>query len=156
MKTFGFWNNKGGTGKTSLVFQTVCRYAEQHPQQKILVIDACPQANLSELLLGGLEGSGSANLTILQNLTPRKTIAGYFQQRLPSPYVLPTIVPSNFISNPSAFNSSVSTNIDLMAGDALVELQSNFLATLSNTQIPGIDTWLVVIDWLNDFARTLV
>lgn len=48
------WNNKGGTGKTSLAFQLLCDYAHSHPEKKILAIDVCPQANLSELLLGGL------------------------------------------------------------------------------------------------------
>ncbi len=58
MNKYAFWNNKG-TGKTSLVFQVICRYAEQNPTQQILVLDVCPQANLSELLLGGLQNGGS-------------------------------------------------------------------------------------------------
>ena len=61
MKTYTFWNNKGGTGKTSLCFQTVLQYAKQHPEQQILVIDLCPQANLSELMLGGMLGNGARN-----------------------------------------------------------------------------------------------
>ena len=44
---YAFWNNKGGTGKTSLAFQAICRYAEHHEKQKFLAIDVCPQANLS-------------------------------------------------------------------------------------------------------------
>ena len=51
---YAFWNNKGGTGKTSLAFQSIALYAEKHPEQRILAIDLCPQANLSELMLGGL------------------------------------------------------------------------------------------------------
>ena len=58
MTIYGFWNNKGGTGKTSLAFQAACFYASAHPQDRVLVIDMCPQANMSELLLGGL-GNGS-------------------------------------------------------------------------------------------------
>ena len=27
MKVLGFWNNKGGTGKTSLAFQAICAFA---------------------------------------------------------------------------------------------------------------------------------
>ncbi|TXK91244.1 ParA family protein, partial [Parageobacillus sp. SY1] len=27
MIKYVFWNNKGGTGKTSLIFQTICSYA---------------------------------------------------------------------------------------------------------------------------------
>ena len=49
---YAFWNNKGGTGKTSLAFQSICRYAEINPNKRVLAIDVCPQANLSELLLG--------------------------------------------------------------------------------------------------------
>ena len=48
-----FWNNKGGTGKTTLTFQIINEYAFQNPEKKILAIDVCPQANLSELLWEG-------------------------------------------------------------------------------------------------------
>jgi len=51
MEKYAFWNNKGGTGKTSLAFQVICSYAMSHPDKKVLAIDVCPQANLSELLL---------------------------------------------------------------------------------------------------------
>jgi cellulose biosynthesis protein BcsQ len=156
MRIIAFWNNKGGTGKTSLAFQTICAFAQKHGNKKILAVDACPQANLSELLLGGLEGSGSQNLLSLQSKDPRQSIAGYFQKRLPSPYTMPQgIAPQDFICNPLNFNKSIAPNIDLMAGDALLELQANAIATLSNTQIPGTNTWLAVIDWLADYLKLL-
>ena len=60
--TYAFWNNKGGTGKTSLAFQAITGYAEKFPDKKILAIDLCPQANLSELMLGGLCNKGSEKL----------------------------------------------------------------------------------------------
>ena len=50
-----FWNNKGGTGKTTLAFQLINEYAYQNKSKKILVIDVCPQANLSELLFPGFD-----------------------------------------------------------------------------------------------------
>ncbi|WOB68598.1 ParA family protein [Microcystis aeruginosa] len=152
MKKYSFWNNKGGTGKTSLAFQAVTMFAENNTDKRILVIDLCPQGNLSELLLGGLTGSGSKNLNSLHNNQPRKSVGGYFQERLPSPYAMPQINPDDFISNPTHFNNSIPDNIDLLAGDALVELQSNAITTLANTQIPGTNTWLKVIDWANDFV----
>ncbi len=152
---YAFWNNKGGTGKTSLLFQVLCRFAEKHPDRRILAIDVCPQANLSELLLGGLEGQGSSSLTKLQALKPRKSVAGYFQVRLPSPYTAPKFDPEEFICHPVDHNEAIPENIDLVAGDALVELQSNALSTLANTQIPGTDTWLAVISWLRDYIGAL-
>jgi cellulose biosynthesis protein BcsQ len=152
---YAFWNNKGGTGKTSLAFQAVCRYAERHEDHHILAIDACPQANLSELFLGGLTGKGGQRLLERQGLIPRCTLGGYFQVRLPSPYNVPTFDPHDFITTPSKFNKVIPANIDLICGDALLELQANAINTLSNTQIPGTNTWVAVIDWLNDFLVPL-
>ena len=36
---YTFWNNKGGTGKSSLAFQTITEYAILYPTKKILAID---------------------------------------------------------------------------------------------------------------------
>ena len=44
MQATAFWNNKGGTGKTSLAFQALCAYAQKYPKKRILAVDACPQA----------------------------------------------------------------------------------------------------------------
>ncbi len=155
MIKYSFWNNKGGTGKTSLAFQTITMFAEANNDSKILTVDLCPQANLSELLLGGLTGQGSTNLNNLHGTNPRKSIGGYFQERLPSPYAMPNINVHDFVSTPSNYNPNIPNNIDLVAGDALVELQSNAITTLANTQIPGTNTWLKIIDWLNDLIDEL-
>jgi cellulose biosynthesis protein BcsQ len=152
---YAFWNNKGGTGKTSLAFQAICRYGERHKDKKLLAVDACPQANLSELFLGGLTGRGGQRLLERQGLIPRCSLGGYFQVRLPSPYNPPTINPADFITTPSKFNSQIPANIDLVCGDPMLELQANAINTLSNTQIPGTDTWVAVIDWLNDLLSGL-
>lgn len=152
---YAFWNNKGGTGKTSLAFQAICRYAQQHGKSRILAVDACPQANLSELFLGGLIGKGGQQLLSRQGLVPRCSLGGYFQLRLPSPYNVPTFNPHDFITTPSKFNTFIPTNIDLVCGDPLLELQANAINTLSNTQIPGTNTWTAVIDWMNDFLAPL-
>jgi cellulose biosynthesis protein BcsQ len=152
---YAFWNNKGGTGKTSLAFQAIALYATQYPEKRILVLDMCPQANLSELLLGGLNNSGSDKLLKRYGSTPRCSIGGYFQLRLPSPFSPPNFDSRNFITKPSEFNSGLSANIDLVCGDPLLELQSNAVNTLANQNIPGIDAWVAVIDWLNDFIGQL-
>jgi hypothetical protein len=114
-------------------------------------VDVCPQANLSELFLGGLTGHGGKNLLTRQGLLPRCGLGGYFQVRLPSPYNVPGFDPNDFITVPSKFNPQIPSNIDLVCGDPLLELQANAINTLSNTQIPGTNTWVAVIDWLNDF-----
>jgi cellulose biosynthesis protein BcsQ len=149
---YAFWNNKGGTGKTSLAFQAICRYAELNKDKKILTIDCCPQANLSELFLGGLANKGGDKLLQHHGMVPRKSIGGYFQIRLPSPYNVPSFNSYDYISKPIEFNPSIPENISIVCGDPLLELQSNAINTLSNTQIPGTDTWVKVIEWIRDFV----
>ena len=83
-KKYAFWNNKGGTGKTSIAFQSITLYAEQHPDQRILAIDVCPQANLSELMLGGLNFKGSEKLLKQQGLVPRCSAVSYTHLTLPT------------------------------------------------------------------------
>ena len=148
---YAFWNNKGGTGKTSLAFQAICRYAQLHMDERILAVDVCPQANLSELFLGGLTGGGSQKLLQQQGLAPRRSIGGYFQLRLPSPFGPPRFTATDFLTHPFDFNKNIPDNIDLLAGDPLLELQANAINTLSNTQVPGTNTWIAVVDWLKDF-----
>jgi len=155
MEKILIWNNKGGTGKTTLAFQLICDYAHSNPEKKVLAIDVCPQANLSELLLGGLHQGGSSNLLTRQGENPRASIGGYFQMRLPFPYAVQKFDASNFITKPSEFNNFIPQNIDLLCGDPMLELQANAISTLANTQVPGTNTWFAVISWLNDFIKNL-
>lgn len=155
MLTYAIWNNKGGTGKTSLTFQMVCRYAEKKPNSRILVIDICPQANLSELMLGGLSNNGSGRLLERQGLTPRCSIGGYFDSRLSAPFSPPKIDAASYITLPNKYNSNIPNNISLVCGDPLLELQAIAMNTLANANLPGVNAWLGVIDWLRDFIDTV-
>lgn len=152
---YAFWNNKGGTGKTSLAFQAIARYAELHEKKRVLAIDLCPQANLSELMLGGLNNKGSDKLLERQGMVPRCSIGGYFQLRLPAPYSIPVFNAHDFVTKPSSYNISIPTNIDLICGDPLLELQANAVNTLANQNIPGTNAWISVIDWLKNFIDQL-
>jgi chromosome partitioning protein len=79
--TYALWNNKGGVGKSYLTFQIACEYARSHPDQKVLVIDLCPQANCSSMLLGGMILGNNA-LDALSQANPRVTISGYISDWL--------------------------------------------------------------------------
>ena len=149
---YAFWNNKGGTGKTSLIFQAILAYAHKNPNKTVYVLDVCPQANLSELLLGGLVGEGSKKLLEIQGKTPRASIGGYFQLRLPQPYSSPDFEYKDFLVQPHKSNRDVTENIWLLPGDPMLELQATAVSTLANTQIPGSNAWLGIIDWLKDFV----
>jgi cellulose biosynthesis protein BcsQ len=152
---YAFWNNKGGTGKTSLAFQAITRYAERNPSKRLLAIDICPQANLSELMLGGLSNHGSDKLLERQGQVPRCSLGGYFQLRLPSPYTPPNYSAHAFITTPRKYNAAIPANIDLVCGDPLLELQANAVNTLANQNIPGTNAWIAVVDWLRNFLEQL-
>lgn len=155
MIIYSIWNNKGGTGKTSLSFQALTRFAETYPKKRVLIIDMCPQANLSEIFLGGQESGGSDNLLTCQAKIPRCSIGGYFDIRLPSPFSPPVFDARDFITSPSIHNASIPTNIDLVCGDPLLELQAIAMNTLANADLPGVNAWLGVIDWLRNFLEQL-
>ena len=39
INSYALWNNKGGVGKSTISFHLSMRYAETHPDAKVLVID---------------------------------------------------------------------------------------------------------------------
>lgn len=160
MIKYAFWNNKGGTGKTSLAFQVSCAYAHKNTEKKVLVIDACPQGNLSELFLGGLNGKGNGNLLQCQGKMPRCSIGGYFEKRMSSAQaIFPDFTAQDYITSPFQYNENIPKNVDLVAGDPLLELQSNAINALANIQSSRSDNdffaWFEVVSWLNDFLREL-
>ena len=155
MLTYAIWNNKGGVGKTSLTFQAVCRYAENNPDKRILAIDMCPQANLSELFLGGSEQDGRERLFHRQNATPRCSIGGYFDVRILSAYQVPEFNATDFITQLHLYSPHIPKTIDLVCGDQLLELQAIAMNSLANLRLPGVNTWLTVIDWLRDFLAQI-
>src|SRR6267154_1560581 len=79
---YAVWNNKGGVGKTFLSFVLATEIAQER-HCPVLLVDMCPQANLSEIVLGG-NGIGSERLEVL--IKERKTVGGYFDSRIESPH----------------------------------------------------------------------
>jgi cellulose biosynthesis protein BcsQ len=58
---YAVWNNKGGVGKSFLSFIVGTEIAHRNPAQSVILVDMCPQANLSEIVLGG-NGKGANKL----------------------------------------------------------------------------------------------
>jgi hypothetical protein len=106
-------------------------------------------------MLGGLNHRGSEKLLERQGCVPRCSLGGYFQLRLPSPYAPPVFNSHDFITKPQTYNNAISPNIDLVCGDPLLELQANAVNTLANGNIPGVNAWIAVIDWLKNFLEQL-
>ena len=115
MAIYAIWNNKGGVGKSYLTFQIASEYAKTHPDQPVLVVDLCPQANASSMLLGGIL-DGEETLTKIAGKTSRKTIAGYIDERIRSPYLSPK-VGSKYVTKICKYNDQVPPNLYLVVGD---------------------------------------
>lgn len=156
MKKYIFWNNKGGTGKTSLTFQTICRCAALNPDKRYLAIDVCPQSNLSELFLGGQVFDGPEKLhKAYFDGNIRRSIGGYFDYRLTSPFQAIGFNSRDYIIKPNSYNNNIPINIDLLAGDTLLELQSLVMSALANTKMPGKNSQFTILQWLNDFLEQI-
>lgn len=149
MARYVLWNNKGGVGKSYLSFQIAAEYARTHPEQKVLAIDLCPQANLSQMLLGG-SVDGEARLADLLATVPRKTIAGFMEDRLRSPYIA-TGSGSTFLIQPCQLNDAIPKNLFLVAGDDELEIKASRVV-VSTTTGPS-DAWRLVHSWVSDLIE---
>jgi cellulose biosynthesis protein BcsQ len=150
MATYALWNNKGGVGKSFLTFAVACEYAIANPDEDILILDLCPQANLTEMLLGGNDLASPA-LDALYADIPRRSVGGYLEARLTSPFI-PLATVDDFIVRPSTINERVPSNVALVAGDNLVELLAEAMRQVSQMPLPS-DAWSKVMRWLLDLIR---
>ncbi|MFV8865521.1 ParA family protein [Serratia fonticola] len=119
VKIYAMYNNKGGVGKTTLGFNIATQYADENPSTQVLVIDLCPQANISQYLLGGGD-RGYATNQELQSSRTRRNVVGFLDWLLDGN--------SDFISTRRPFkvpvrdyNEHISNNLYLIAGDSFLE-----------------------------------
>lgn len=141
---YALWNNKGGVGKTFLSFILSTEVAHAN-KGSVLVVDMCPQASLSEIVLGG-NGIGSERLDAL--IKERKTVGGYFDTRINSPHER-TGKESSFIIKAKTHNPELPDNVFLLAGDPSLELQAQVINQISGQALP-VDSWKNVHNWLAD------
>lgn len=119
MKIYSFYNNKGGVGKTTLCQNTACLYAKTNPEKQVLVIDMCPQANISQFLLGGGHKGYQQNQN-LQKLSTRKNIVGFVDWLLKGNSAF-TSSPTTYSVQPKKYNPAIPDNLFLIAGDSFLE-----------------------------------
>ena len=148
MTAYAFWNNKGGVGKSFLGFVAATEYAHAHPGADVYVIDLCPQADISETLLVKPHA-----LRELIRKNPRRTVAGYLEARLNSPFRSLNDV-SPFVIRAKEFNSNLPTNLLLVCGDNLLEILSEAIRQTSQLAIP-VDAWKRVLSWIKDLTFAL-
>lgn len=122
-KSYVIWNNKGGVGKSTITFHIACVYAEKNPDRDVVVIDMCPQANCSTMLLGG----GRSGETVLQELialeTP-KTVVGYITDVI----IREKQNNNDYLVKVDDKNNKLPSNLYLLSGDGNLELISPLLS----------------------------
>jgi cellulose biosynthesis protein BcsQ len=155
-KRYAVWNNKGGVGKTFVTFVVAAEYARLHPDEVIVVVDMCPQANVSEILLGG-NGSGAARLNSLLSAPPhrvRATIGGYFDQRINFPHNKTGTEIAFLIDVPKLFNKNLPANMRLVVGDPSLEIQTQAMNQIAGQSLPA-GAWGNVHRWLADLLDAI-
>ena len=150
---YAIWNNKGGVGKSFLTFIFASEYAAENPDKVVCVIDMCPQANVSEIFLGG-NGHGTIELKkLLDTPNSRKTIGGYFDCRISQPHSK-TGNEVGFAIKPSQFNGRIPSNLFLVTGDPSLEVQAEAINQIANQSLPPY-SWRNVHSWLADLCSAL-
>ena len=170
MTAYAFWNNKGGVGKSFLSFVAATEYARTYPDTDVYVIDLCPQANVSEMLLLNSDISTNfddisddenydvihKNYDVIHKLIgqkPRATVAGYLEARLNSPFE-PIKNVSPYVCHPADFNKKLPANLRLVCGDYLLEILSEAIRQTSQLAIP-VTAWRQVLSWIKDLTAAL-
>jgi cellulose biosynthesis protein BcsQ len=115
--SYAVWNNRGGTGKTTLTYHLANKYAAKHPDKTILLIDMCPQADLSHALLGDDEhqldyvsqlGSLKKDPMLSGDQIIAKTVSGYLDLATSINFSSLNVDPRTFLINVSKFNPQLS------------------------------------------------
>lgn len=153
MKSYALWNNKGGVGKSTITFHLATSYAQRYPDTKVLVIDMCPQANSSMMLLGGGTKGETQALELCQ-ADPPKTVAGYIaatlargEEATPPPW-------KDFLVKAKDWNTSAPGNISLLCGDGNLEPMAPLISDRAS-QAPltkSSDPWR----WTHELIRKLI
>ena len=150
---YGVWNNKGGVGKTFLSFMLATEVARKRGIP-VIVADLCPQANLSEIVLGGNSNGAHALEKLLSAGDSRLTAGGYFDTRIESPHKM-TGNETAYLLEAREFNPNMPENLWLIAGDPSLELQAQVINQISGQTLPE-DSWKNVHSWLLDLINACV
>lgn len=149
---YGVWNNKGDVGKSTITYHLASTYAAQHPKKRVLVIDLCPQANVSMMLLGGGVKGEHAVFSFCTSPNPR-TVVGYLSEVLSGGERAALPDPMSFITQVSSVNSHMSANLFLLSGDGNLEPMAPAITRAADAPqlTPTANPWR----WVHEVFRRL-
>lgn len=145
------WNNKGGVGKTFISFILASEYAIAHPEKDIVIADLCPQANVSEMLLGG-NGIGESNLQICYN--NQRTIASYIKARYDKSRFGNLGDELSYFVKVAEYNTQMPDNLYLLPGDMDLDICSTIINYLA--QAPEKQAWVKSRKFLDDLITPFI
>ncbi|RNA43081.1 chromosome partitioning ATPase [Brachionus plicatilis] len=165
--SYAIWNNRGGSGKTTLTYHLANKFALKNPDKTILLIDMCPQTDLSHALLGDDEhnqdyvsqiGTMKKDPMVFGEQKFAKTVSGYLDlyscQGLPG-----SVDPRTFLLNVSKFNAQLPRNLYLLCGDASIELIARSLDHKRNQTASvspfGAHAWKSITTSLKQFIAKI-
>jgi len=153
IQSYAIWNNKGGVGKSTITFHMASRYAEENPYKNVLVIDLCPQSNVSMMLLGGGVEGEDIVMQMCTQATP-KTVVGYLGNVIASGAGARLPNPLDFITNVSIHNEAMPSNLHLLCGDGNLEPMAPAISAAASAPAltPSSQPW----KWIHLIFRGLI
>lgn len=151
---YAIWNNKGGVGKSTLTFHIATHYAHTHRNERVLVVDMCPQANSTMMLLGSGD-EGEKQLIELETRDPAPTIAGYIAERIKGGTNPPAQIDGGlWCHQVSNINTNLPSNLHLVPGDGNLELLAAPISYYANAQFPAA-AWAAVHSWVRELTDAI-
>lgn len=149
-KSYVIWNNKGGVGKSTITFHVASVYAEKNLDRDVIVVDMCPQANSSSMLMGGGKLS-EAKLQELISKDEPQSIVGYITEAT----LKGDADVNKFITKLSSINSNVSDNLYLISGDGNLELIAPLLSERAEaTPLSAADNpWIKIHSIIRELTK---
>ena len=150
-KSYVIWNNKGGVGKSTITFHIASMYAEKNQDRNVVVIDMCPQANSSMMLMGGGTEAESRLQELIMGDVP-KTVVGYLTD---SVLKNDTSDIDKYLLKLQESNPKLPSNLFLMSGDGNLELIAPLLAERADaTPLSSKDSpWVEIHSIIKNFTE---
>lgn len=156
-QSYVVWNNKGRTGKTNLVFQLSCEYAKQNPDERVVVIDMCPEGSVTKALFGNTNLRPTQVTMGESGHSYKKTVSDYLMSRLATGDIMQGHINSmEFLTHVKPENENIPRNVLLMRGDHYPEVLSKRLEQERQLcSLHGINEWKRVTLFIKDFIEGL-
>jgi len=153
-KSYVIWNNKGGVGKITITFHIASMYAEKNQDRNVVVIDMCPQANSSMMLMGGGTEAESRLQELIMGDVP-KTVVGYLTD---SVLKNDTSDIDKYLLKLQESNPKLPSNLFLMSGDGNLELIAPLLAERADaTPLSSKDSpWVEIHSIIKKFTERTI